>query len=192
MDGAQHRRRHADTEVKGFIMNQENFQELDTIASIMSEKFQNLRESGALKEIEDGITELAQKLQERYSISLLLTLSIFDSERDNEIKIHETGINCFGKDSPHSVDGGDSYQRFVVTGNIVELPNGYCPSCWGEWDFKLFNPECPHCKIKLGVEVKLLLDTNECPHCCKGVISMNNPQCTHCDFVALPEIVSWG
>ena len=43
-----------------------------------------------------------------------------------------------------------------------------------------------------GDEVTFLLDTNVCPHCENSPISVHNPQCEKCGYVADQNIVSWG
>ena len=80
----------------------------------------------------------------------------------------------------------------MVNGYIVELPDSYCPNCWSEWDFKTLGQACKSCDLIYGKEIKLLLDTNECPHCKKGTVSLKNPHCDKCDFYADPNLVIWG
>ena len=75
---------------------------------------------------------------------------------------------------------------------MCEVPHDYCPSCWGPWDFKLVHRTCPDCGAKLGRDVKLLVDSDVCPHCEEGKVTSVAPKCTRCAFEATPDIVWWG
>ena len=83
-------------------------------------------------------------------------------------------------------------QRYVVSGDICQVPHDYCPSCWGMWDFKDQDRECPSCGIVLGNEIKILLDTDICPHCENGKVSAANPECSKCGYKVDLDIVTWG
>jgi hypothetical protein len=51
---------------------------------------------------------------------------------------------------------------------------------------------CSHCDATLGDNCKLLLDTDVCPHCENGKLSMVDPKCDKCDFEIDPSLVTWG
>jgi len=114
---------------------------------------------------------------------------LFKCPRWSILDTRQTFLN--GK-SPYIATGDSTLQRYVVNGDIIKVTHNYCPHCWEEWDFKLRNPTCSHCNYSLGNEIKLLLDTDVCPHCENGKISMNNPKCDQCGFVVSTDIVVWG
>jgi hypothetical protein len=80
----------------------------------------------------------------------------------------------------------------VVEGDIEVVPHDRCPKCYGVWDFKLTNPSCLECGATLGREVKLLLDSDVCPYCEEGKVSMTAPVCDKCGQRIDPGIVVWG
>ncbi|EMF80929.1 hypothetical protein LEP1GSC188_3106 [Leptospira weilii serovar Topaz str. LT2116] len=173
-------------------MNNEKFLEVSEISDKLDDFFVTLDESKKLDFIKDAFLKFSENLQERYSITCNLTLEIFDVEREQIIKISEVGISCNGGERPYVVRAGDSFVRYLAKGNIVEIPHSYCPVCWAEWDFKRKDQNCPKCDSKYGMEIKLLIDSNHCPQCSEGIVSLEEPYCKKCEFYADPEIVVWG
>jgi len=84
------------------------------------------------------------------------------------------GINTTGGKEPYQISGDSSIHRYVVNGEICQIPHDYCPHCWGEWDFKLKNQVCSTCGYILGEQIKLLLDSDICPNCDEGKVSLKN------------------
>ena len=66
------------------------------------------------------------------------------------------------------------------------------PSVTALWDFKLNHPSCSECGATMGREVKLLLDTDVCPFCEEGKVSLTVPVCAKCGQRIDPGIVVWG
>ena len=60
------------------------------------------------------------------------------------------------------------------------------------WDFKLQNSTCPHCGITMGDKCKLLLDTDECPWCNEGKVTVAKPRCDKCGHEVDRQKVVWG
>jgi predicted amidophosphoribosyltransferase len=117
---------------------------------------------------------------------------VFDTEREKEITLLSTGYACFPGEPPFEMSGDSTAQRYVVDGEMCQCPHDYCPKCWGDWDFKFKFPECPECGAKLGEDVKLLLDTDVCPYCEEGKVTMNQPVCSECGYELDPTKVVWG
>ncbi len=42
------------------------------------------------------------------------------------------------------------------------------------------------------MKVKLLLDSDVCPHCERGTVCRENPSCDDCGFTIDPDVVVWG
>jgi len=97
----------------------------------------------------------------------------------------------FGKE-PRCIWGDSTPQRYVVEDGIQVVPHDRCPTCWELWDFKLQNPTCSHCGTTLGENCKVLLDTDECPWCQEGKVTVAKPRCEQCGFVVDPRIAVWG
>jgi predicted RNA-binding Zn-ribbon protein involved in translation (DUF1610 family) len=54
------------------------------------------------------------------------------------------------------------------------------------------NPACTHCGAQLGMNVKVLLDTDLCPSCEDGEVSMSQLTCPKCGYEVDPSFVTWG
>lgn len=111
--------------------------------------------------------------------------------------IVHTNMRKFAKEM--TIPGRDSLliapgtpQRYVVKEGIQVVPHDRCPTCWQVWDFKWSNPSCPHCDTTLGENCKILLDSDVCPFCEDGKVSMAKPRCNKCGHEIDPKTVVWG
>jgi len=174
-------------------MEREIFKKVDEFTGKIYEKFWELYESGAFKEWEKELKKICSELPEKYSMAITMGLDITDSEREKTIMLESTGIACFSGHEPYKIEGSSSTpDTYIVKGNICKVPHNYCPGCWGEWDFKVMHPVCPECGIEMGKDVKLLLDTNVCPHCDEGNVSRSKPTCDQCGYKVDENIITWG
>jgi hypothetical protein len=57
---------------------------------------------------------------------------------------------------------------------------------------KFENVTCEHCGTTLGKNCRMLLDTDTCPHCEFGQVSMKNPLCDECGYQVDLKMVTWG
>lgn len=58
--------------------------------------------------------------------------------------------------------------------------------------FKFEQPTCPSCSLTLGKDCKVLLDSDRCPHCDEGTLTMDKAACDRCGFEVDPDFVTWG
>ena len=173
-------------------MKENEFKTLDPVADQVNEEVGKWIESDALSELKEALRRVSASLPETYAIELAVQLRIFDSERERSLTLLNSGLCTIGGQEPFSGDGDSTFQRYVVDGVICQVPHDYCPHCWGPWDFKLNHRECRHCGYSLGKEVKLLLDTDVCPNCEQGTVTVTTPTCNNCEFTVDPEFVTWG
>lgn len=174
-------------------MEKELFEKVDKLADQIADKFDELDKKGIFSDIENKMNEICAKLPEKYSMAFRFMLHFSDNEKEKDIQIMDVGIGVFGHNKPYRITGGSSTPHtYIVGGNIRKVPHDYCPACWGSWDFKLDKPICPSCGVSLGKEVKLLLDTDICPHCEKGKVSRKNPKCDMCGYKVDGVMVHWG
>ena len=152
-------------------------------AALDSEQLANLRQA---------LDELGKVVGPRFSANLTVTVDVFDSEREKAIPLLKTGLSTIPNQSPFRTWGDSTAQRYVVNGEIQVVPHDHCPKCWEYWDFKFEYRSCSHCGTTLGQECKVLLDSDVCPHCEKGNVSMTNPVCRKCGYEVDLNIVSWG
>ena len=160
------------------------------------ERYLSSSDADALKQIVKRAVEI---LPEGYSISLDITLNVFDSERGNVLPLSDTSWTASKSEEPHIAYGDCTPCRYLVDGEICEVPHDRCPNCWAGWNFKIGTPdaapetlECPCCGYELGEQIKLMLDDDRCPYCEKGKLSMANPTCDQCGLAIAARIVAWG
>lgn len=173
-------------------MEPTQFEGLDRLADDVYDKFEELRKKGLFADLEEKLKQACAKLGKNYSVSFNVDLDVFDSEKEKGMVLIKTGVACSGGDQPHRADGTSSVHTYIVNGMIRKVPHEYCPGCWGEWGFKLMHQACPHCGMKMGKEICLLLDTDICPNCEKGKVSRSNPKCNECNYAVDLKMVRWG
>ena len=102
------------------------------------------------------------------------------------------GLSTSEGKPPFKIYGDSTPQKYVVNGEIQVVPHDRCPHCYGVWDFKLNHLSCTECGATMGQEVKLLLDTDVCPFCEEGKVSLTAPVCEKCGHQIDPSVVVWG
>jgi hypothetical protein len=138
------------------------------------------------------LARLSEKVGPRYSANLTVCVDVFDADRSHALPLLTTGLSTSQGEPPHKTYGDSTPQKYVVDGEIQVVPHDRCPKCYGLWDFKLNHPSCSECGATLGREVKLLLDTDVCPFCEEGKVSMTVPVCAKCDQRIDTGVVVWG
>jgi hypothetical protein len=151
--------------------------------ALLSEQLAGLRKA---------LDELGKAIGPRYSASLNVTIDIFDRERGKAMPLLNTGLSATDDGPPFRTWGDSSPQRYLVNGEIQVVPHDHCPKCWEQWDFKFENLTCPHCGTTLGQDCKVLLDSDVCPHCDEGSVSMTKPVCDKCGYKLDMNLVAWG
>jgi len=173
-------------------MTEGEYRSLEPLLEPLAAKLQAFLESAELGPIRESLQKASVALTEGMSVTLSCNLEVFDSRRGRSINLLQTGLTTSDGLPPYICWGDASDQRYVVRGTICQVPQDYCPACWGKWDFKQEHRTCAHCGVQLGNEVKILLDSDVCPHCEKGKVSMDNPQCPACGHTVDLSIVAWG
>jgi hypothetical protein len=173
-------------------MNEEHFKTVQPLIEAAEERIPWMLQSAGTEQLRRLMQEVSAALPEEYELLLRLELSVFDPERGNSLPLIAEGISASGGREPFLASGDATVHRYVVDGHMCQVPHDYCPYCGGEWDFKLLHPQCPGCGYELGKQVKMLLDSNVCPNCEKGTVSMTNPKCEECGFEVDLKMVTWG
>ncbi len=172
-------------------MDEETFEQIDPLVDDFAEQISSPIEGGQLTDIKAKLAKICGCLPGDFSVSLDINLRMTDPE-GLTLPLLQTGMTSFDGEDPQQVWGDSTPQRYIVFGDIVVVPNDHCPQCWAEWGFKETNPKCLGCELQLGREVNILLDSDVCPYCEKGVVSAAQPKCTECGFTVNPEYVNWG
>lgn len=173
-------------------MDQAAFHDADPVIDEISEMVDQALASDHLTALRKALVKLSETLGNRYSVGLNVALDIFDQKLERTMAVLNTGLSCSDAKEPYRTWGDSTLQRYVVDGQIQVVPHDRCPKCWDAWDFKLMHKKCPHCDATLGENCKLLLDTDLCPHCEAGTVSMAKPKCGKCGFEIDPKLVTWG
>jgi len=158
---------------------------LDKIAELVEKQLDS-------EELRRLFAELGNLVGKRRIASMNIVVDVFDEDRECSLPMLTTGLSAFPGKEPSRTWGDSSPQRYVVEDGIKVVPHDCCPHCWQGWDFKLQNPSCPHCGITLGGACKVLLDTDECPWCNEGKVTVAKPRCDKCGFEVDRQKVVWG
>jgi hypothetical protein len=173
-------------------MNQSAFEAADPVLDEIADLVNQTLTSDQLIELRRTLAKLSKVLGDRYSASLNVVVEVFDREGERCLPLLTTGLASSEGGEPYHTWGDSSSQRYVIDGQIEVVPHDRCPKCWEAWDFKLQNRCCPHCDATLGGNCKILLDSDLCPHCEKGKVSLAQPKCNQCGFEADPADIVWG
>ena len=158
---------------------------LDKIAEVVEKQLDS-------EELRRLIAELGNLVGKRRIASVNIVVDVSDEDRECSLPLLTTGLSAFPGKEPSRTWGDSTPQRYVVEGGIQVVPHDRCPHCWQVWDFKLHNSTCQHCGITLGDKCKLLLDTDECPWCNEGKVTVARPRCDKCGFEVDRQKVVWG
>ncbi|MCS7468517.1 hypothetical protein NZK35_17835 [Stieleria sp. ICT_E10.1] len=172
-------------------MEKHVFEKVDPLVDTVADQIDELVDGDSLNEIKNKLADISRELL-GLSVSLDISVQVFDSERENSLPLLQTGLATSDGAAPHQVWGDSSPQRYIVDGEMAIVPHDRCPGCWGPWDFKERNPACPECGIEMGEQVKLLLDSDRCPNCEAGTVTASDPKCSECGYSVDPSHVAWG
>lgn len=161
---------------------------VDKIAGLVEQKL----DSASFKDIRDALERLGRALGTGYAAEFEIGVRIFDRERNKTLRMLTTGYSTADEKPPFRTWGDSSRQRYLLAGQIHMVPDDCCPRCWEDWIFKFAQPTCPWCSLTLGEDCKVLLDSNRCPHCDKGTVTLDQLVCDECGFEVDPDFVTWG
>ncbi len=173
-------------------MDKSTFEMVDPLMDEIAESTDQVLDSPELAQLRTLLTELKKELGDRYLVSLGVTVDVFDQEKERGLPLLQMGLSGFGDAEPYHATGDSSPQKYVADGEIQVVPHDRCPVCWEVWDFKFKHQSCRGCGATLGDNVKVLLDTDVCPHCEKGKVSMTTPVCPKCGHKVDLNLVTWG
>ena len=172
-------------------MRNTEYKLLEPVAKEISEKVDELINTGHFNEIKELLRETIEEMPENYSLNLNIEFNVFDNEKQKSIKLLQTGLTTSeGEPYQHSADSAP--QKYLVDGEMCLVPEEFCPNCWGDWMFKFKHNQCGSCGYELGKQVKYLLDNDICPMCQEGTVKIDNPVCDSCGYKVEGGKVVWG
>jgi len=173
-------------------MDQNSFNNIDPLLDDIADLVNTLLDSNALIEIKQKLSELAAIVAPEQIIEFGVNLELFDPSRGSPLPLLSTGLSVPHGSSAFRTSGDSTPQRYVVDGEIQVVPHDRCPKCWGSWDFKFHTLSCPACETTLGENCKVLLDSDVCPHCGEGQVTVTDLTCDQCGYYVDPTMATWG
>jgi hypothetical protein len=151
-----------------------------------------LEDSDNAKQVRYSLMEISKALGADFSVDLNVALLAFASREQRALPLIEMGLSANNGDTPYPHSADCTPHRYVVGGSIHVVPHDRCPQCWEHWMNKFENHTCEHCGTTLGKDCRVLLDSDTCPHCEEGRVSMQKPICDQCGYEVDPKMVTWG
>lgn len=173
------------------FMKQEQFKIIDPLADSVDEAAQKWFTSEEMKPLLEQI-RLATQNAPDVILGLSVQLLVSSEDRKGTLRLLTTGMQASDGEPAYLCHGDSSIGRYICDGEICELPHDQCPNCWGDWDFKEKHRTCGDCGYQLGDQVKFLLDSDRCPFCELGTVSVGSPSCSRCEKTVDLTIVTWG
>ena len=171
-------------------MKQNEFELLDELADAVDEFVQQWLTGAEAKPMLEKIQAGCE--QTSMGVGLSVEMHVTENGREDTLRMLTTGMQCYAGQEPYVASGDSSIQRYICDGEICQVPHDQCPNCWSEWDFKYKNQICSACGYQLGNQVKLLLDSDQCPNCNVGTVTVESPVCEQCDSEVDLRTVTWG
>jgi len=110
-------------------MNDSLWRQLEPLADRADEQVERFLTSPQANELRATIQEAAAALPEGYSVSLDITLNVFDRERGQALPLLSSGLATSGPGEPYVAHGDSTPCRYLVDGKICEVPHDRCPHC---------------------------------------------------------------
>jgi hypothetical protein len=149
-------------------------------------------DSSQFSRIQQALAQLSKAVGPQFSVNLNVCVEVFDPQRSHPLPVLQTGLSTSKGEAPYRTWSDSTPQKYLVEGEMVVVPDDRCPKCYGIWDFKFKNLSCRECHATLGMNLKILLDSDTCPYCGEERISLSSPVCNKCGFRVDPALVAWG
>jgi len=163
---------------------------LEDMTMILEEMLQE--DTDNAKRLRYSLTEISKALGTDFSVDLNVIVQAFSSPELRALPLVQIGLSSNSGDTPYAHCADCTPQRYIVDGEIQVVPRDRCPKCWEDWMNKFEYPICEHCETRLGKDCKVLLDSDLCPFCEEGHVSMQNPVCDDCGYEVNLTMVTWG
>jgi hypothetical protein len=154
----------------------------DSVQPLLDQIAEFAEQQLGANELRQLIADLGNLVGNRRIASLTIVVEVFDENRGCCLPLLTTGLSAFHGKEPFRTWGDSTPQRYVVDDGIKVVPHDRCPHCWQTWDFKLQNSSCSHCGTTMGKNCKLLLDSDACPWCHEGKVTVAMPRCDKCGY----------
>jgi hypothetical protein len=171
-------------------MDQPTSASIEPIVRRLADAIDPVLDGTTMAEATRLIEALCQTLGKSYSVSLRVTIEVFDGTRT--LPVLQTGLTSANGRSAFRTCDDFSLERYLVCGEIQVVPQDRCPGCWAIWDLKTESRSCESCGLRMGVDCRILIDSDVCPSCGQGQVTMAAPFCDRCGYRVDLDMVSWG
>ncbi len=172
-------------------MDKDLFEKIDPLVDDIAGQISELIDGDTLSKLKQKLADVSRELS-GYSLTLEMNVQLFDPEYERSLPLLQTGLASSDGETPYQIWGDSTPHRYIVNGEMMIVPHDHCPECWGRWEAKGLHPNCPQCGVAMGDQIKLLLDSDRCPHCEDGTVTVSQPRCTQCGLTVNPDHVQWG
>ena len=126
-------------------MKESEFKALDLVADLVNEECDRLLATPEMGKVKEILRQLSRSLPDTYSVELAVQIRVFDSDRDKAMRLLTAGLCANAGEEPYRAAGDSSSQRYIVDGEICEVPDDYCPHCHVELEWTTMWRKCPKC-----------------------------------------------
>lgn len=143
-------------------------------------------------EIHGLLQEMAETGGKDRVFSIVVEVDVSEEGKEDALPLLNFGLSQKAGREPYSTSLEGATHQYVVDGCVYKVPEDRCPRCWDIWDFKQIYPSCNTCGLVMGKECKMLIDSDSCPWCEQGKVTLGHPRCTLCGFKVDGSMVIWG
>ncbi len=172
-------------------MDPSDFEAAESHLDDLAESIDAALQSPELETLRAQLAGFSETLGQRYGVSLHVIVEVYDNDKDRGLPLLKTGLATSDDGDLCRTWSDTTLQRYITDGEIQVVPHDHCPRCWEEWQVKFRNQQCSSCGAALGRDVKVLLDSDVCPYCEQGRVTMSEPVCDQCGFEVDPALVTW-
>ncbi len=180
-------------------MTVNEFDQIDQFALQLEEYLEGAMEAGKFRAIQNQMRAAMQKVDPQISLQVKVKVELVHAERENSLRLSSMGYEVSGgREDPISalqvepLFEGATIHKYFMRGQIYKAPHDHCPNCWAYWPDKMNYRQCSYCHMKMGRDIKQMIDNGLCPHCEKGKISFDHPTCPLCNRTVDTQVVYWG
>jgi hypothetical protein len=174
-------------------MDIEHVNQIEGLCDKVSDLIHKLDDEKQFDDLKSALGNASKHIDDGSVLTVSIRVTYDFPEKDIQIPYYDMGFTCPKNETPYLFEGSSTLATYVMAdGNVYRIPHDRCPSCWELWDFKLHNGECSNCGAKLGSEVKQMLDSDICPYCEKGKVTIRDPKCKECGQEIDPDKIVWG
>ena len=92
-------------------MDKATFEKVDPLMDEIAESTEEVLDSPALAQLRKLLVDLDTEFGSRYTVSLCVTVDVFDEKGDRSLPLAKTGLSGFNGDKPYHTTGDSTPRR---------------------------------------------------------------------------------